>query len=178
MEVIIILVFSIVLQILCIVWAFTLIKISNVRTVWWFFVAAFFFRVCRNILFLVDFFQKNSTLLRMTEEIFGFFISLLFFISVIKLKPIFLRYQTNIKELKEIQENYTAIMRGSRDGILVLQDEKIKFANASMFKMTGYAEKETLGKKFVDFVDPVFRDLLLEKYKMRLAGKIKPEGQY
>lgn len=178
MEIAVILILSIILQIIGIFWAIRLIKISGVRTVWLIFVAAFFFRTCRNILFLIGFFQQDVTLLKATEEIFGFFISAFFLLGTIKLEPIFLNYQETIKDLKEIQENYSAIMRGSQDGILVMQDEKIKFVNPSLLKMVGYNDKEVIDKKFVDFVDPVFRNLLLEKNKMRLAGRIRPEEQY
>ncbi len=44
----------------------------------------------------------------------------------------------------------------------------------NMDKMTGYTTSEYLGKPFINFVSPEYRELVIERYKKRLAGEAVP----
>ena len=78
------------------------------------------------------------------------------------------------RKIHEEEEKYRTLVESSNDGITILQDELIKFANASLFQATGYTSEDILNKPFQDFVAPSFRSLALERYRRRLAGEVVP----
>ncbi|MCX6778877.1 MAG: PAS domain S-box protein, partial [Candidatus Magasanikbacteria bacterium] len=178
MEITFILSFSIILQIINIFFVLSLARLSGFKLAWWLFSVALLMRASRNILFLLDIGQSQLNTARLIEEILGCAISLFFLIGTFHLKPIFRYYQELIDELKENQERYKVIIKGSQDGILIVQTGKIKFVNPKLAIMFGYREEEVLGKDFLDFVDPNFKEMIENKYKERVLGRISPEDQY
>jgi len=88
---------------------------------------------------------------------------------------------TDITELKRAQEalkeserKYSTIVENGNDGIVILQDGLVRFANSTMLAIIGYAEEETLGSSFIDFVSPTHRELVADRYKRRIAGEEVP----
>lgn len=83
----------------------------------------------------------------------------------------------DISELRRIREaledsekrNLT-LTQESNDGIIIVQDNVIKFANSKILELTGYSLKEGLGKDFRDFVAPEYRQIAYEKYIKRLSS--------
>ena len=74
-------------------------------------------------------------------------------------------------ELEKSEEKYSTIVEKGNDGIIILQDESLKFANSVMIKMTGFATEEFIGKPFINFVAPIYREQVINRYKQRLVGK-------
>ena len=83
------------------------------------------------------------------------------------------RVKQRLTELETIQE-YSTLLDKSNDGIIVLQDVSIKFINAKAAAIIGISAKEALGKPFMDFVAPQFKELVIERYKKRLTGVPTP----
>lgn len=175
---VVILIISVIIQIVSVIYVSFFVQITGYRNAWLTFAFAFLFRAVRNILFLLDYFQNSFSNARLAEEIFGLVISVLFFIGLIKIKPIFLHYQKIIEDLDATQKKYLAILRGSLDGIVIIQDGKIKFANPRTIDLLGYPEQDILEKRFSDFVESPFKSLVEEKYQLRIKGKIANEEQY
>ncbi|HPV70428.1 MAG TPA: PAS domain S-box protein [Candidatus Magasanikbacteria bacterium] len=175
---VIILIISVIIQIVSVIYVGFFVQTTGYRIAWAIFALAFLFRAIRNILFLSDYFQGGVSNTQLAEEIFGLVISVLFFIGLIKIKPIFLHYQKIIEDLDVSQKKYLTILRGSSDGIVIIQDGKIKFVNPRAINLLGYPEQEILDKRFSDFVEPAFRSLIEEKYQLRIKGKIVNEEQY
>jgi PAS domain S-box-containing protein len=88
------------------------------------------------------------------------------------------RLETELVERKKAQatlqkseEKYSTIVEKGNDGIVILQDELVKFANSKMLDIVGYSQSETLDKPFSEFISPEFRNPTLGKYQKRLTGE-------
>jgi PAS domain S-box-containing protein len=81
------------------------------------------------------------------------------------------------KTLEESEEKYSTIVEKGNDGIVIIQDGLIKFVNTKISEITGITAKQAVGKPFVDFVSPAFREIVVERYKKRLSG-IKVPDRY
>jgi PAS domain S-box-containing protein len=81
------------------------------------------------------------------------------------------------EKLKGSEEKYSTIVEKGNDGIVILQNGVIRFANSRIQSLSGFTIEETIGKSFVDFVSEQFRPLVTEMYKKRIAGEVVP-GRY
>jgi PAS domain S-box-containing protein len=88
---------------------------------------------------------------------------------------------TNITERKRVEEalresekKYSTLVEQSNDGIAIIQDGLIRFANPKILKIYGLTAGETLGKPFLDFVSPEYRGLVVDRYKKRMSGEEVP----
>ncbi|MFX1519408.1 MAG: PAS domain S-box protein [Promethearchaeota archaeon] len=78
------------------------------------------------------------------------------------------------KALKESEEKYSMLVEQGNDGIVILQDGLLKFANSKMAEITGFSLEEELETPFIDFVAPEYKELVMERYKKRMAGDEVP----
>ena len=78
--------------------------------------------------------------------------------------------ETKIHEIKESEEKYSAIMNQAQDGIVIIQDQLVKYVNKAM-DIIGYSNKDILGKSFMDFIAPEEKQKVFENYKKRIEGK-------
>ena len=78
------------------------------------------------------------------------------------------------KALRESEEKYRLLVENASDAIFIVQDERIKFQNPKVVELTGYSAEELFPAPFVNFIYPDDRDMVLKRYKRRLAGKIEP----
>ncbi len=70
--------------------------------------------------------------------------------------------------LKASEEKYSSLVENSNDGIVIIQDQVLKFANSKFEQLTGYSRDEINGRPFLDFISPEHRDFVLERYRKRL----------
>jgi len=66
--------------------------------------------------------------------------------------------------LRQSEEKYRALIENSQDGILIIQNEKIKFANQAIAAMLGYTVTEAIGANFRMFVAPEDITAVVERY--------------
>jgi PAS domain S-box-containing protein len=76
-----------------------------------------------------------------------------------------------VQELRESEQHYHELVEEGNDGIIIIQDGNIVFANPQIMKTTGYSLEQTLGKPFVGFVVPESRNLVMNRLKMRVSGE-------
>ncbi|HVN66152.1 MAG TPA: PAS domain S-box protein [Methanomicrobiales archaeon] len=76
--------------------------------------------------------------------------------------------------LRESEEKYRTLVENASDGILVIQDEIIRFSNSRAAEIWGGARGENIGKRFVDLLDPGEVGRVTEIHRARLAGRITP----
>jgi PAS domain S-box-containing protein len=81
------------------------------------------------------------------------------------------------EKLKVSEEKYSTIVEKGNDGIVILQNGVIKFANSRVQSLSGFTIEETIGRSFVDFVSEQFRPLVIEMYRRRTTGEEVP-GRY
>jgi PAS domain S-box-containing protein len=84
----------------------------------------------------------------------------------------------DITERKKAEEVYRSLVDHSLQGLVVFQDGRVVFTNQAMVKITGYSVDEMLAlppEKVRAFVHPEDRELVWNRYKERLEGKLPPE---
>ena len=74
-------------------------------------------------------------------------------------------------ELRRSEERYRLVVENARDGILVLQDGVIRFANQRATEGTGFTKEEILSRPFLEFVHPEDRKTVGDYYARRLRGE-------
>ena len=72
------------------------------------------------------------------------------------------------KALKESEEKYRSVVEQANEGIILVQDGRIKYSNPFILKISGFTEDEFDGTPFVDFVHPDDIELVSERHKERL----------
>jgi PAS domain S-box-containing protein len=77
--------------------------------------------------------------------------------------------------LKASEEKYSALVEESGDGIIILDDRMVVFANQKMMELTGYHSDELYGKIFTDLIVPEYMRMWDDGYRvMQAAGAILP----
>ena len=84
-------------------------------------------------------------------------------------------YRKQIEEkLRQSEEKYHTLVERGNDGIVIIQDGLVKFANPEMIRMINVSLDEILGKAFTDFVSAEQREVLVSLYKRRMSGEKVP----
>ncbi|MBT8489780.1 MAG: diguanylate cyclase [Deltaproteobacteria bacterium] len=76
--------------------------------------------------------------------------------------------------LHESEEKYSTVVEKARDGIVIIQDNIYKYVNRSMTAISGYNTEELLNMHFLDIFASEYKDLLGQRYEMRLSGEEIP----
>lgn len=79
--------------------------------------------------------------------------------------------------LLESEEKFRLLAETSPTAIILLQGERIVFANRAAVHLTGFSGEETLGWRFWDYVHEDFRELVRERGLARQRGEAVP-GRY
>ncbi|MFA5374824.1 MAG: PAS domain S-box protein [Dehalococcoidia bacterium] len=73
--------------------------------------------------------------------------------------------------LRESEEKYSTLVENATDGVTIIQDQVIKFANKHMSEMSGYTVKELTGMSTFDLVPPDFIPVLKERFAQRVKNQ-------
>lgn len=68
------------------------------------------------------------------------------------------------------EDKYRNIVESSHDGICIIQDEVIQFANNRLVRMLGFTKEEILGTSFYDYVHPDELSKVMASYERFEAG--------
>jgi PAS domain S-box-containing protein len=74
------------------------------------------------------------------------------------------------RAVRESEEKYRSMVDSANDGIGIVQDGVIKFANPRLAEMGGYAVEQIVGRAFTDFLHSNELGPIQEIYDGRLAG--------
>lgn len=77
--------------------------------------------------------------------------------------------------LQESEERYSAVVQHAKDGVIIIQDDHVRFANRSLEEALGYAHGEMENTPLLNHVAPEHRALIAERVKARLEGKEVPQ---
>ncbi len=66
---------------------------------------------------------------------------------------------------------YKLIVDNARDGIVLIQDEMVKYANPYVEEVLGYEEKEVKGMKFLDLIAQESKEEVLRNYQKTIRGE-------
>ena len=84
--------------------------------------------------------------------------------------------ERELAECKRAEEKYSTLVERSNDGIIIIKDGLVKFANPKMLEMTGFSPDEAIGSCFVDFVPPEYKASVAENYQRRVSGEEVPNN--
>jgi PAS domain S-box-containing protein len=79
------------------------------------------------------------------------------------------------KALKQSEIKYRTLIENIQDGVFIIQDDKIQFANESFARIGGYTVEEVTGKNFHEFVAPEDLEMFTDRYRRRQAGEKVPK---
>ncbi|WP_342305166.1 PAS domain S-box protein [Methanolobus sp. ZRKC5] len=85
------------------------------------------------------------------------------------------KHKMEIK-LKEREEKYSALVENGNDGIIIIQDFMIKYANQKMLDMTNYSFDEANELPLMNLISPEHIDLVKKRYVKRLRGEAIQSG--
>jgi len=75
-----------------------------------------------------------------------------------------------MQERRDIDDTYRALVEHARDGIAIIHDFKVKFANPAFCKMIGFSEKELIGAHLKKFISEEEFIKNTTRYSDRIAG--------
>ncbi len=84
--------------------------------------------------------------------------------------------ERELAERKRVEGKYSTLVERGNDGIIIIQEGMVKFANSKMVEMTGFSLDEAIGKSFIDFVAPEYKESVIENYRGRLSGEAVPNS--
>lgn len=85
--------------------------------------------------------------------------------------------RTVVEQVRDIEERerlYRTVVTRASDGIVLIRDECIAFANARAVELVGVAVDRVLGQPFIQFVHPDHRAAVRENYARRMGGDEAP----
>nr|HPQ41900.1 PAS domain S-box protein [bacterium] len=72
--------------------------------------------------------------------------------------------------LKQSEEKYRALFESANEGIMVLQDGMIVFANPRVAQVARCSMDELMTRPFIEFIHPEDRERTMERYRIRLSS--------
>jgi PAS domain S-box-containing protein len=78
------------------------------------------------------------------------------------------------QELRDSEARYAAVVKQAKDGIVIIQDNLLKFVNQAMADMLGYTPAEMENTPVINYIAPESKALVIERIKARLEGKEVP----
>ncbi|MBU1693027.1 MAG: PAS domain S-box protein [Verrucomicrobia bacterium] len=76
--------------------------------------------------------------------------------------------------LRESEEKYRTLVERANDGVIIVQDAIVKFANRRMAELDGSRVEQIVGTPFTDHVHPTELPRLAENYQRRMRGEPVP----
>lgn len=73
--------------------------------------------------------------------------------------------------LRESEEKYRTLVERAKDGIVILQNGRIAYANPSLVEMSGGPGEEILGRPFKEFLSEEDAEKLEQLYDLRMSGQ-------
>jgi PAS domain S-box-containing protein len=81
-------------------------------------------------------------------------------------------------ELKASEKKYSTLVEEGNDGIIVVQDNILVFANMKFCEITGFSRTEILYRQFEDFLVLEYKRLVMNKFKRSLEKNRKVTLKY
>ncbi len=75
-----------------------------------------------------------------------------------------------IQERRDVEDTYRALVEYARDGIAIIQDFKVRYANPAFCKMIGFDENELIGAHLKKFISEAEFIKNTQRYSNRIAG--------
>ncbi len=84
-------------------------------------------------------------------------------------------YREAQEALRSSEEKYRMLVERANDGIVVIQDQVIKFASNKFLETYNFEKNTVLGKDIRELIAPESREDIMERYNGGMAGKNGPD---
>lgn len=74
-------------------------------------------------------------------------------------------------QLKNSEKKYSTLVEKSNDGIVIIQDDQLVFANNKFIEITGYTLAEAIGKNFTRFLSTEYRRMFIGNSGKKLGKR-------
>ena len=81
-------------------------------------------------------------------------------------------------ELKASEKKYSTLVEKGNDGIVIVQDDVLVFANLKFGQITGYTKEEAIGKSFADFMSVEYSHVISKKFRKSLEKNRNVQRKY
>lgn len=78
--------------------------------------------------------------------------------------------------LRESEKQYRTLFENASEAIFIAQDNRIRFPNPALAALGEYDIDQLLKMSFSDLIHPEDRDMVMERYTRRIAGKAVPNA--
>jgi PAS domain S-box-containing protein len=76
------------------------------------------------------------------------------------------------ESLRKSEERYREVVDNAAEGIIVMQDNRLVFANAAVETITGDRHENFIGKDFISFIHPDDRETVIDRITRRMRGEV------
>ena len=76
------------------------------------------------------------------------------------------------RALRESEEKYRNLVERANDGIVIIQDGEVRFANQRLAELWGSTVSEIMNTPFTDYIDPNDLEKVVDRYRRRMAGEV------
>jgi len=80
------------------------------------------------------------------------------------------------EELRQSEELYRILVKHSQNGVFLMQDGILLFCNEAFAAMIGCTPADIIGTPVPDLIAPGDRDMVMERQRKRIAGKVLDES--
>ena len=91
-----------------------------------------------------------------------------------ELAATFVELRDKESALKESEEKYRYLVERANDGVVLIQDAVIQYANPRLAEITGRDVEELTGAPFVKFLEPPLAAFFEGRYNRRISGENVP----
>jgi len=85
-----------------------------------------------------------------------------------------LKVEERTRALAESEKKYSTLVEHANDGVAIIQEDRLAFANKRLEEMTGYSREELIGKSFVKMIAESEVELVKSGYEKWLREKPVP----
>jgi PAS domain S-box-containing protein len=94
--------------------------------------------------------------------------------AFIRQAAIALRRHEAERSLRESELRYRTLIENATDGIAIIQDGKVIYANPRLCVLAGRAQSDVIGRAFTDFMTEESRRDVVDHYRRRMSGERVP----
>jgi len=82
------------------------------------------------------------------------------------------------ESLRESDEKYSTLVENANDGVVIIQDKLIKYANKRMCEMSGYSAEELVGMSTFNLAAPDIKPIIEERFAQAERNQPRPNTFY
>lgn len=85
-----------------------------------------------------------------------------------------IKYKQAEEALRASEEQHRILIDNIQDGVFLIYERKLEFANDAFARMVGYNVEDLIGRDFKDFISPKDLEMVESRYRKRLQGEDAP----